>query len=95
MCRVSSLRKSAVDSSRFTLFGTAGCHLCETAHELISLVVSPADAGLLVRIVDIADDPELSERYGIRIPVLVRHDPAAELDWPFDLETLRAWIADG
>jgi len=34
------------------------------------------------------------ERYQLRIPVLQRVDSGAELDWPFDLASLMAWLGD-
>lgn len=63
------------------LFGTLGCHLCEIAEaEIMPLV----EHGLLVELVDITDPADLTEAYGLRIPVLRRLDTGTELDWPFD-----------
>jgi hypothetical protein len=63
------------------LLGTAGCHLCEVAEaELMPLV----EHGLMVELVDIAEDEGMNEAYGLRMPVLRRTDTGAELDWPFD-----------
>ena len=63
------------------LFGTLGCHLCEIAEaEIMPLV----EHGLLVELVDITDPQDLTDVYGLRIPVLRRVDTGAELDWPFD-----------
>jgi hypothetical protein len=42
--------------------------------------------------VDIDGDPELSARYGLRIPVLERADGVA-LDWPFHREAVLALLA--
>lgn len=65
------------------LFGTLGCHLCEVAEaELMPLV----EHGLLVELVDIADDERLYEAYSLRIPVLRRVDTGAELGWPFSAD---------
>ena len=38
------------------------------------------------------NDDALEARYGIRVPVLRRGD-GAELDWPFDVEAVRAFVA--
>ncbi len=46
--------------------------------------MSFVEHGLLVELVDIAESEVLSERYGLRIPVLRRIDTGEELDWPFD-----------
>ncbi|KTC23049.1 glutaredoxin [Pseudomonas marginalis ICMP 9505] len=71
------------------LFGTLGCHLCEIAEaEIMPLV----EHGLLVELVDIADPDDLTEAYGLRIPVLRRVDTGAELDWPFDTEQVVAFL---
>lgn len=65
------------------LFGTLGCHLCEVAEaELMPFV----EHGLLVELVDIADNETSFERYGLLIPVLRRCDTGAELNWPFSAE---------
>ncbi|KAA6170390.1 MULTISPECIES: glutaredoxin family protein [Pseudomonas] len=71
------------------LFGTLGCHLCEIAEaEIIPLV----ERGLLVELVDITDPEDLTDAYGLRIPVLRRVDTGAELDWPFDTEQVVAFL---
>ena len=65
------------------LFGTLGCHLCEVAEaELMPRV----ELGLLVELVDIAEDESWYEAYSRRIPVLRRVDTGAELDWPFSAD---------
>ena len=48
--------------------------------------------GLLVELVDIADDQALFELYGLSIPVLRRNDTGAELNWPFDGEQVVAFL---
>ena len=70
------------------LFGTDGCHLCEMALELVreaqSLIL------LSVEEVDIAQDDALVERYGIRIPVVMRD--GRELNWPFNHDALMEFL---
>ncbi|EIK61319.1 MULTISPECIES: glutaredoxin family protein [Pseudomonas] len=71
------------------LFGTLGCHLCEIAEaEIMPLV----EHGLLVELVDITDPQDLTDVYGLRIPVLRRMDTGAELDWPFDTDQVVAFL---
>ncbi len=60
------------------LYGTEYCHLCEEAAAVLS------EAGIAAEHIDIAEDDELLEMYGTRIPVLKRGDTGAELGWPFD-----------
>jgi len=66
------------------LYATSGCHLCERAADLIRGAVA-----VPFRMVEIADDENLLERYGVRIPVLRRLDTNEELDWPFDAAAVR------
>jgi hypothetical protein len=71
------------------LFGTLGCHLCELAEaEVMPLV----ECGLLVELVDIAENETWLESYELRIPVLRRIDTGAELDWPFDADQVVAFL---
>jgi glutaredoxin len=51
-----------------TLYSKPGCHLCEEAKAIIEPVVNEFGASL--REVNIAEDPELIERYGCDIPVI-------------------------
>ena len=73
------------------LFGTLGCHLCEVAEaELMPLV----EHGLMVELVDIAENEGCYETYSLRIPVLRRTDTGAELDWPFDTDQVVLFLID-
>ncbi|MFO1372500.1 MAG: glutaredoxin family protein [Candidatus Competibacteraceae bacterium] len=76
------------ESLALILYVTCSCHLCEQAEELLLQV-----EGVNVALVEVADDPELLERYGSRIPVLRRPDTDSELDWPFALDTIRCLLA--
>jgi hypothetical protein len=42
--------------------------------------------------IDIAEDDDLLEKYGVRIPVVKREDTDAELGWPFDEAAVRRFI---
>lgn len=48
--------------------------------------------GLMVELIDITDPHDLTEAYGLRIPVLRRVDTGAELDWPFDADQVVAFL---
>lgn len=61
------------------LLGTEHCTLCERALEL--LLSMPELRGCTLDVVDVADDAELADRYGPRLPVLLVD--GLELDWPF------------
>lgn len=69
------------------LYTTCGCHLCEQAEALLQHWVTRID------MIEIADDAELLDRYGVRIPVLRRIDNGKELDWPFDTAGIEDLLA--
>jgi hypothetical protein len=71
------------------LFGTVGCHLCEVAEAMLMEFV---ERGLLVELVDIADDETWFEAYSLRIPILRRVDTGAELGWPFSADQVVAFL---
>ena len=68
------------------LYGTSHCHLCDEAKAILR------ESGIAADHIDIADDDELLERYGIRIPVLRRVDTGAELGWPFDAAAISRFL---
>ncbi len=67
----------------YILFHTDACHLCEQAQALITAL------NIDFVLQDICDDEQLAQRYGVRIPVLLRRADDAELGWPFDSEQLQ------
>lgn len=76
--------------SRFILYGTSACHLCEIAEQMLE-AASAADSRIEFAKIDISDSDSLFERYGVKIPVL-RHEDGRELDWPFDELQLREFL---
>lgn len=68
--------------TRLILYSTLGCHLCEMALDEIDIVISSRPYS--IDEVDIADTPELMDRYGIQIPVLFNPVTEQALYWPFD-----------
>lgn len=69
------------------LYGTTFCHLCEEAEAVLH------ETGIAAEHIDIAEDDELLEKYGTRIPVLQRLDTGAELGWPFDAAAVSQFLA--
>jgi hypothetical protein len=53
--------------ARVTLYSRPGCHLCDTAREVVARVCD--DLGEAFVEVDIDGDPELLSRFGEEIPV--------------------------
>lgn len=76
--------------SRYVLYGTSGCHLCELAQDLLEKAGRARE--LSWRQVDIAQDDVLVERYGESIPVLRDERDGRELQWPFSLLDLMRWL---
>ena len=75
------------------LMTTLGCHLCEEVQGMIGyLLQNEPDLQAIYQfeLVEIAEDEELLNRYGIRIPVLVKQ--GEELSWPFEFEQLKDWL---
>ena len=75
---------------QLVLYGTLGCHLCDVAEQLLAREVDLDNVP--IELVDIADDDQLVERYGVRIPVLTDLDSGIELGWPFDAVDLAHFI---
>ena len=69
---------------QYILYGTANCHLCENAINVIQL--TNADIDLLV--IDIMDNHELYTRYERIIPVLKCVQTGVEIQWPFQHNSL-------
>ena len=76
-----------------TLYGTAGCHLCEEAETVIFEACRVSKARIHLERVDIAGDSELENRYGLRIPVLVEQLTDTEISWPFDAPSLASFFS--
>lgn len=72
-----------------TLYTTAGCHLCELALEQLQDLQKTRP--IEIRSVEIGDNDDLVERYGVRIPV-IQCANQQELGWPFALPELKAFL---
>jgi hypothetical protein len=71
-------------------FTTLGCHLCEEAEQLFRPLIE--NGVIKVVTIDIFDDDNLMEIYGIRIPVIKKLDSGEELGWPFDSYRLSQFL---
>jgi len=54
-----------------TIYTRPGCHLCQEMKAIVERVVSDLRATARIEEINIADDPDLEERYGSEIPVLL------------------------
>ena len=77
---------SVTSASRFVLYHTDGCHLCELALAIVQQAQVEFDY------VDICDCAELAARYGTSIPVFVNGQH--ELCWPFDASQLTQFLGE-
>lgn len=77
-------------TTQLIFYGTEGCHLCDVAYEL--LMPAMAQERITVTYSDILDDPDLEERYSLRIPVVQDEASRHELSWPFDSEQLELFL---
>ena len=68
------------------LFTRPGCHLCELVESMLQ------DLQKEWRAVDIEGEPELEERYGLRIPVLRFSVSGDELGFPFEQAQLSEFL---
>ncbi|WP_454833003.1 glutaredoxin family protein [Pseudoxanthomonas wuyuanensis] len=75
-------------SANLTLYQRDDCHLCDLALEVLAAVRAPEFDSVFID-----GDDALEQRYGIRVPVLRDERRGTELDWPFDVGTLRKWLA--
>jgi glutaredoxin len=74
------------DGVRVVLLAKPGCHLCETARDVVAAVT--ADLGVEWRELSILDHPDLAERYAEQIPVVVVDGREHEY-WRVDERRLR------
>ena len=83
---------STADAKKgLVLYGTSACHLCEVAQDMLEHHHKNC-AEIDYSSLDISESEELFQAYGLKIPVLRRAD-GLELDWPFSLEELTAFLA--
>ena len=65
---------------KITLISGPNCHLCDQAKEMLYPLLKSKNIQL--NELNVKDDVELFERYGLRIPVVVFAD-GSEKGWPF------------
>ena len=71
----------------FLLFQRDDCHLCDLALEVLAAAGVPDFDSVFVD-----GQARLEEQYGTRVPVWRDELNDRELDWPFDVEELRAFM---
>ena len=58
---------------RLTIYSKPGCHLCDDMKRLVHRVIAgrAGDGDISIDEIDISNDRDLLERYGVEIPVLL------------------------
>ena len=69
------------------LYQRDDCHLCDLALAVLADARVPEFESVFVD-----GDGALELRYGERVPVLRDEVRGVELDWPFDVRQLQAWL---
>ncbi len=72
--------------SGLVLYQRDDCHLCDLALAVLAQARAPEFDSVFID-----EDAALEDRYGLRVPVL-RDAAGRELDWPFDVAALDAWL---
>ncbi|OUR84355.1 hypothetical protein A9Q82_00110 [Cycloclasticus sp. 46_120_T64] len=67
-----------------SFYTTEGCHLCDDAKALLQQLLAQQPEQFQVEVIDIVESDVLVERYGTRIPVVIREGVQQDLAWPFD-----------
>lgn len=73
---------------RLVLFQRDDCHLCDLALDVLAQARVPDFSSVFIDY-----DNALEAVYGERVPVLRDEQRRCELDWPFDAEQVRNWLA--
>ncbi len=79
---------SAQTPLTLTLFQRDDCHLCDLALEVLAAARAPEFDSVFID-----EDDALEARYGVRVPVLRDEAGGTELDWPFDVDSVRRFLA--
>jgi glutaredoxin len=84
-----------VSDVKITLLSKPGCHLCDTAREVVTDTVAQLGAEASVRTEEfsILDDPALYEKYVEEIPVVLINDKVHNI-WRIDPARLKAAILE-
>jgi hypothetical protein len=73
---------------RFLLFQRDDCQLCDEALEVLAAARAPAFESVFID-----GDDALELRYGLRVPVFRDDVGDRELEWPFDVGSVRVFLS--
>lgn len=72
------------------LYQRDDCALCDQALAAVAAARAPEPDSFWID-----DDEHMESRYGHRVPVLRDAQSGRELDWPFDSDAVRRFLAAG
>lgn len=76
---------------QLNLYSTSHCHLCEEAESLIVNLSEKYD--IQWQVIEISENDELLECYGLKIPVVKHMGNHKEIYWPFSKMELEQFVA--
>ncbi|NOY66088.1 MAG: glutaredoxin family protein [Gammaproteobacteria bacterium] len=59
-------------SQQFQVYSRAGCHLCEEMIDHLNVLKKDYTFGF--EIIEITGNPDLEDRFGVKVPVLMHND---------------------
>ncbi|WCE06307.1 glutaredoxin family protein [Pseudoxanthomonas sp. JBR18] len=71
----------------YLLYQRDDCHLCDLALDVLAAARLPDFETCYIDA-----DAALEARYGLRVPVLRDAEDGRELDWPFDVALVQAFL---
>lgn len=74
------------------LLGTAGCHLCELAEEMVNYCLANTSDDIKLEQIDIAEQTQWQADFATLIPVLLHERTNNFLNWPFTEENVLTFI---
>jgi len=77
--------------SRLVLFTTDCCHLCDQAVSIVDPIAMKLK--VVIEVVEITDNAEWLDKYGLTIPVLSDIQAGKDLKWPFDAMDVESLLA--
>ncbi len=80
-------RRQTANEMRLMLYQRDDCHLCDLALAELAQASIPDFESVFID-----EEPELEQRYGARVPVLVDPVNERELEWPFTAVVAREWL---
>jgi hypothetical protein len=76
---------------KVTFYTKLNCSLCDKAYHMLMELVY--DVPLEIDVIDITQaHSEVEAKYAERIPVIATPDADTELEWPFSLDEVRAYL---